>query len=451
MEGFNRRQAIMGLATLVGGTAGMAPAISWGAEVKTAPKFDLSKAGRSMDDHFERNWWQLGIMGDAIMDNQLLWYLGQVGQRSSEVSECLDVAHRIDIHTDDSWFTQWNALAERVETVAETSYKRGHLLSSGQAYLRAANYYRAALIHFLEEDGPRLKKATLASRNAYEKALKLLKVPGVPVDIPYEGTTLPAHFYTSPVADKKAPVLIMHQGMHAWPEETKWAWEGAIMRGYHVLAFHGPGQGIPLRLQNLKFRPDWENVVKPVVDVALQMPGVDPNRVILKGLSFGGYLAPRAAAFEKRLAVCIANPGVLSWFDGMEKVLTPDFVGLAFADPEQFNSIVEQTMMNEPGPRWGLADGMWKFGATSPAEFIHKLKEYTTEPYVDQIKCKVLVMDGAAEEFSKGQGPRLYEALNTEKEYMLFDAEDTGLVHCQTGALAIAEQRMFDWLDEQML
>jgi hypothetical protein len=33
---------------------------------------------------------------------------------------------------------------------------------------------------------------------------------------------------------------------------------------------------------------------------------------------------------------------------------------------------------------------------------------------------------------------------------MLFTAEDTGLLHCQTGALNVASQRMFDWLDENV-
>jgi hypothetical protein len=33
---------------------------------------------------------------------------------------------------------------------------------------------------------------------------------------------------------------------------------------------------------------------------------------------------------------------------------------------------------------------------------------------------------------------------------MLFTAEDTGLVHCQFGATAVAEQRMFDRLEENL-
>jgi hypothetical protein len=40
--------------------------------------------------------------------------------------------------------------------------------------------------------------------------------------------------------------------------------------------------------------------------------------------------------------------------------------------------------------------------------------------------------------------------LSSPKDYMLFTAEDTGLVHCQTGALSVASRRMFDWLDENV-
>src|SRR5215467_8822977 len=56
-------------------------------------------------------------------------------------------------------------------------------------------------------------------------------------------------------------------------------------------------------------RPDWENVVRAVVDFVLARPEVDPGRVALIGWSFGGYLAPRAASGEPRLAACIADPG----------------------------------------------------------------------------------------------------------------------------------------------
>ena len=59
----------------------------------------------------------------------------------------------------------------------------------------------------------------------------------------------------------------------------------------------------------LPIRPDWENVVTPVIDYALTRPEIDPDRIALVGWSFGGFLAPRAAAFEHRIAALIADPG----------------------------------------------------------------------------------------------------------------------------------------------
>jgi dienelactone hydrolase len=56
-------------------------------------------------------------------------------------------------------------------------------------------------------------------------------------------------------------------------------------------------------------RPDWETVVRAVVDFALTLPGVNRSRIALAGWSFGGYLAPRAASGEPRLAALIADPG----------------------------------------------------------------------------------------------------------------------------------------------
>src|SRR5215467_11983379 len=68
-------------------------------------------------------------------------------------------------------------------------------------------------------------------------------------------------------------------------------------------------------------RPDWENVVRAVVDFVLARPEVDPRRVALIGWSFGGYLAPRAASGEPRLAACIADPGQWNLLEAMRASL----------------------------------------------------------------------------------------------------------------------------------
>ncbi|MGH3159524.1 MAG: acetylxylan esterase [Streptosporangiaceae bacterium] len=86
----------------------------------------------------------------------------------------------------------------------------------------------------------------------------------------------------------------------------------AVARGYNALIFYGPGQGEMLFERQISFRPDWENVITPVVDYLLTRPEVDPARITLTGLSLGGELVIRAAAFEHRLAAVVAYPGFLS-------------------------------------------------------------------------------------------------------------------------------------------
>ena len=74
-----------------------------------------------------------------------------------------------------------------------------------------------------------------------------------------------------------------------------------------MLAFDGPGQGAALLQQGLALRPDFENVITPVLDYLVSRADVDPNRVALIGLSLGAHLGPRAASEEHRLAACVAD------------------------------------------------------------------------------------------------------------------------------------------------
>jgi dipeptidyl aminopeptidase/acylaminoacyl peptidase len=204
---------------------------------------------------------------------------------------------------------------------------------------------------------------------------------------------------------------------------------------------------------SLAFQPDCEKVVTPVVDFAVKLSGVDPNRIALMGLSMGGALAPRAAAFEKRIKILIANPGVLNWGKAMFdqfNALFPEIMALLEKDPKAFDAAMAQIMQQVPLYRWYMKDSMSKHGASTPSDLMGKLKTFNNEQVVARITCRTLVMDGTAEAFSVGQARKLYDALRGPKEYMLFTEEDTGLLHCQEGAQAVANHRMFDWLDEHL-
>lgn len=97
----------------------------------------------------------------------------------------------------------------------------------------------------------------------------------------------------------------------------------------NFFTFEGPGQGEAVRKQHLFFRYDYEKVVTPVIDYLISRKEIDSNRIVLMGESFGGYLAPRAAVYEKRIAACIANGGV---YDFMGFRRPSNFQGKVFSN-----------------------------------------------------------------------------------------------------------------------
>ena len=398
-----------------------------------------------------RPWFELGMMPDPILDQVLLYYLGEARMGLTDIGEVLDSASRVKADDEYSWTREFSATADRVCAAAEAGEKAGHRIGAGEAYLRASSYYRAALHRHPDPAAPEIRQMAAREAACFARAITLLKLPAQVVRIPYEGTTLPGYLFTAPTAGRKAPILIVHQGRDAWAEDDKYIAEEAMARGWSCLLFDGPGMGQALRLQGLPFRPDWEKVITPVVDFAISQPGVDASRIALMGLSMGGALAPRAAAFEKRLKLVIANPGVLEWsriYTGFIMDRYPQMADMPEKDPAGFNAIMNKVIEENPFMRWGMRDSMWKHGVSTPAQLMVEMKKYTNKGIAEKITARTLVIDGEAEEF--GQAKELFDALRCPKDYLLFTAKETAQVHVQTGATAVASQRIFDWLEDNL-
>ncbi|MCL6590119.1 MAG: alpha/beta fold hydrolase [Firmicutes bacterium] len=385
------------------------------------------------------------------MNTRVLFVLDSVWHRMGNTGEILDTVKRIRHTSELSWFREWNKTAVRVQAEGDASLKRGHKISAGESYLRAANYYLAAEVFLhTNPDDPRILATYQKGAEYFLTGLKLLGIPVTEVRIPYEETTLKGYFFRALKTAGKAPTLLVHQGFDAPVEATKYVAEEAIRRGYHCLLFEGPGQGLTIRAQKIHFRPDWEKVVAPVVDYLCARPEVDRDRLILMGISLGGGLAARAAAFEPRLRACIVNPGYLNIYAVFKDILTPTLVNLYEEDPEEFNQKFLDLTRYDVGIRWGLYHGMWVFGGKTPAEFLTNLKAYNYEKVIGQIHCQMLIMDGTQEAWGAGQAKKLYDRLSCPKDYLLFTGEDSAATHCQGGAPALSTQRLFDWLDEHV-
>ena len=394
-------------------------------------------------------------------DNVQFWFetkraFGASSYGASEFGEVMATVSRITSGDGDSWYTEWNATAELIFSEAESQLAGGHRISARDSYLRAATYFRASefFLH-ANPDDPRIHDAYLSSITAYRSCCALNDPPILPVEIPYEGTTLPGYLHRVDESDTKRPLFIMHSGFDGSAEELHG--EGAragVERGYNVLAFDGPGQYGPIHRERLPFRPDWEKVVTPVVDFAVTLPGVDPKKIALMGVSLGGYLAPRAAAFEKRISALIANDGVYD-YGAANLGPTPASerpAAMAAMRAEQAPEVdrqLKEFMKQSPIAAWALTHGMYVTGATTPRAYIAATLDYNLRDGIaEKISCPTLVLEAEQDIFFKGQPEELYKHLTCPKTLMRFTALEGAGAHCQVGAHRMAFGRIYNWLDD---
>lgn len=393
------------------------------------------------------NWYDQFMFKDPGFTFQFIRTLGYAYEKGADLGESISTAERIKDGDFDSWYLAWLVTSNRIEALANTAEKNGNLVTAREAFFRASNYYRTAGFYMVEPDKhPKSIASYKKSKDTFLKAISSLPYVEV-VKIPYEKTTLPGYFIRSTKAN--APLVIVHSGFDGTAEELFFEVGSALHeRGYNCLLFEGPGQGSVLRQQKLYFRPDWEKVVTPVVDFAEKLPNIDKNKIALIGISMGGYLAPRAAAFEPRIKALVANGGVYDLGATIFNALPPEFIALIDKDPAEFNKYMSEDMKKNPTSRWYFENGMWSFNASTPAEFMKKIKAYSLKEVAGNIHIPALIVDSEDDTFMKGQAKQLYDHIKGPKTYLLFTREQAAQSHCQMGAIAISNEKIIDWLDQ---
>jgi dienelactone hydrolase len=303
--------------------------------------------------------------------------------------------------------------------------------------------------------GPRIDNAYFRSVDCFREAARLFTPVIEPVEIPFEGTVLHGYVYRPAQGEGPLPVLVCHSGFDGTAEEMHFfGAAAAAARGYLVVSFDGPGQPAARHRDGLVFWPDWEKVVGPVLDWLLARPDVDPERVALLGLSMGGLLAPRTAAFEPRLAACIAVDGVCD--------LGITATGFLPGDREQAERMlraeqapevdagIAAAMEHNPVVRWAATHGCYVMGTPTPRAFLASYLDYTLDGTAEKITCPTLVCEAEDDLFFRGQPELLFDHLTCQRTLMRFTDADGAGAHCHGGAQRLACPRILDWLDETL-
>jgi pimeloyl-ACP methyl ester carboxylesterase len=250
------------------------------------------------------------------------------------------------------------------------------------------------------------------------------------VEVPYEGTTLPALFLKS--GNKKAPTVVVFDGMDNCKEmSVLFAGLEFAARGWNTLAIDGPGQGESLRLRELYARHDYEVPGRAAYDYVAARAEVDPRRVVVMGYSFGGYYAARIAAFETRYLAGVAF-GALHW------------------DLAAFQR--EVTRKQELDPRSSAQSSFhfrWIMGCLDDAEAaLRKAEKFSLKGVAQEISMPFLVVHGADDRIVPvASAHKLHEALGAEKKHLkIFTADEGGSAHALADNRQIAIDYIADWI-----
>ena len=216
----------------------------------------------------------------------------------------------------EDWCRAWSARAAVHEALGRKSLAEGYKLSAGEHLTRAAVCYHFSKFVFVV-DYEQMKAAHRKAVECRNLALPLIDPPGERVQIPYEGRHL-AGILRKPAGAARPPVVVMCMGLDSTKEEMDTNETGFLARGMATLTFDGPGQGEGE--YDFAIRGDYEVPVKAVLDFIGTRGDLDAARVGLWGVSLGGYYAPRAAAFEKRIKACIALSGPFEWVEYFDQL-----------------------------------------------------------------------------------------------------------------------------------
>jgi dienelactone hydrolase len=375
-------------------------------------------------EYFPDNYsWSLSVMLALGMG-------GQIGEIDEICLALKPVAAADDDHGMERWFQSWRRMAERLERLGRQDLDAGHALSAGRKLMRAALYHLMAERH-LTHLSPRKIPAYEDGIGLFGQAIRLLGEPVEFVEVPYEGTSLPALFLPAQAGSGPAPCIVHFDGLDVMKEMIYlMGASGLPRRGVSVLICDNPGVGGALRLKGLPTRFDTEVPAAACIDYLETRSDVDSERIGIMAISLGGYYAPRAAAFEKRFKCCVLWGAIWS--------LTP---------------LLDQTWRR--GLR-SVSDFQlyWVFGTEDPDELARRMEKFDLEGVVQQIECPILIVHGENDR----QAPvwtahRTYDAAthSSKRELKIFTFDEGGAEHCQCDNGTLGVDFMHDWVADVLV
>lgn len=319
---------------------------------------------------------------------------------------------------------------------AEKALAEGRLMN-GTFYYRAAEF-------FTNPSDP--DKKTLYKKFQHLFYNELFKDEDIERHkIPYEGVCLPAMKVPARGQNRRKPVVI-HGGFDSFIEELYSAAVHFAERGHDVYLFDGPGQGGALKEYGLPMNNAWEKPAKAVLDY------FNLNDVTWLGISMGGWLCFRAAAYEPRIKRVIASSIAFDYMQIPPKPIA-NFARWLYKYPAMLNWMAELKMKRMPQEKWGMDNLMYIMKAKTPHEAALAMATLNEENLKsDLVKQDVLILTGAEDHFIplKMHDLQVKALLNAKSVTdRIFTREEQAHNHCQIGNFGLALTVMSEWIEQK--
>ncbi len=392
------------------------------------------------------------LFPDAQFHYQAFRTLGHAPYGGALPGEVFSLIPRI---TDDAtWQKEWKAMAERCEVLAD---KAPDPLSKGNGLLRASNYYRAAEF-FIAPSGKDFsvkRELHRKSVKAFQHALISLGVRHRLYCVPWETGSMLIYYFPG---RRDKPVMLIQGGFDSTNEESYFfAGAALIARGYPVILFEGPGQSSMIREFGVRFTPEWHKPVGKVLDYMMaKEPDLAARKKVLVGISLGGLLAGRAAAYENRLDGVVLF-GAPYDMEAAALFQMPQAGRWLYRQNMQglINTVAHWKAKGDRSLRWGLQNGMWTIGGDDPFNMMKAFGAYTLGNVQDRVRCHVLCLYGEKDIYVSDEKQMLLfkNSFKNAASYTLkvFREEDGSAEHCQIGATEHAVQEIVTWMSQSGL
>jgi len=315
-------------------------------------------------------------------------------------------------------------------------------LSKGQT-LQAAMCYRTAEFYTSPKDPDK--------ELLYDKFIELFYKANPEVEklkhkIPYEESYLPAIYLEN---EHSKSTIIIHGGFDSFYEEYYDIASYIKDSGHSVIIFEGPGQGSALIKNNLPMTHEWEKPMGAIIDY------FKPNNITLIGVSLGGYLGLRAAAFEKRINRVVAFNIFYDFYQILLHVGGPKVQELVKSllddeDETLLNKMMYRLMKTQLNVNWGVNHGMRVMGVKTPYEFIQKARLFSMADVSKFVEQDVLLTAGSNDHYVPIEMfYKQIEALKNVKSLTcrLFTDKEFAGNHCQIGNRKLAYDFMLNWIE----